>query len=60
MERLTLEKQFSHAMFCQQIEELELESAKKLLADLHLLYLNQQSIFVELAKQDSTRSFGLG
>ncbi len=52
MDHLSLEKQFEHVMFCQQIKDIELEAAKKLLSDLHLLYLGQQSMFVELAKQD--------
>ncbi len=55
MNELSLEKQFSHKMFCQQVQEIDLEAAKHLLADLHLLYITQQSMFAQLAKQDSLR-----
>ncbi|GEM_PF-401347 len=55
MSELPLEKQFAHTMFCTQLQGLELDSAKKLLADLHLLYLGQQVLFAELAKQDTFR-----
>ncbi len=57
MSELSLEKQFLHTMFCQQLNDLELEAARKLLADLHLLYLGQQSLFTKLAKQDALRDF---
>lgn len=57
MNDLSLEKQFSHTMFCQQVQDIDLESAKKLLADLHLLYITQQSLFARLAKQDSFKDF---
>ncbi|MGQ9865159.1 MAG: hypothetical protein ACUVSQ_02570 [Pseudanabaenaceae cyanobacterium] len=50
MERLPVEKQFAHAMFRQQIQNLDLEAAKSLLEDLHLLYLNQQALVARLAK----------
>ncbi|GBO51518.1 hypothetical protein APA_482 [Pseudanabaena sp. lw0831] len=52
MSDLTFEKQFSHAMFCQQVENIDIDTAKKLLADLHLLYLGQQAMFTMLVKQD--------
>jgi hypothetical protein len=55
MNELSLEKQFSHTMFCQHVQDIDLESAKQLLADLHLLYITQQSLFAQLAKQDSLR-----
>ncbi len=57
MSELSLEKQFLHTMFCQQLNDLEVETARKLLADLHLLYLGQQSLFAELIKQDTLREF---
>jgi hypothetical protein len=56
MSELPLEKQFAHTMFCQQLQGLEIDNAKKLLADLHLLYLGQQAMFAELIKQDTFRS----
>lgn len=57
MNELPLEKQFAHTMFCQQVSDIDLDSAKKLLADLHMLYLSQQSLFAQLAKQDSFTDF---
>ncbi|NJL43537.1 MAG: hypothetical protein HC935_10190 [Pseudanabaena sp. SU_2_4] len=58
MSELSLEKQFAHSMFCQQVKDISnLESAKKLLEDLHLLYLGQQSLFIQLARQDTFRDF---
>lgn len=58
MSELSFEKQFTHRMFCQNIQDIELETAKKLLADLHMLYLGQQALFVELAKRESLKDFG--
>ncbi|MFN5857684.1 MAG: hypothetical protein ACK456_17625 [Pseudanabaenaceae cyanobacterium] len=52
MSDLSLEKQFTHMMFCQQIQEIELDAARQLLEELHLLYLGQQALMVKLAKQD--------
>lgn len=54
MNELPFEKQFAHAMFCQQLQSLNIDNAKKLLADLHLLYLGQQALFTMLTKQDSS------
>ncbi|MEI6428069.1 MAG: hypothetical protein WCO45_06715 [Pseudanabaena sp. ELA607] len=52
MSDLSLEKQFTHMMFCQQIQEIELDAARQLLEELHLLYLGQQAMMVKLAKQE--------
>ncbi|WP_019500850.1 hypothetical protein [Pseudanabaena sp. PCC 6802] len=52
MSDLSPEKEFAHALFCQQVEGVDLESARKLLKDLHLLYLGQQALFAQLAKRD--------
>ncbi|CAN1212274.1 hypothetical protein TUMEXPCC7403_18850 [Tumidithrix helvetica PCC 7403] len=57
MSDLSIEKQFVHTMFCQQVQDLDLDSAKKLLTDLHLLYLGQQSMFAKMAKQDMKDMF---
>ncbi len=57
MNELSIEKQFSHTKFCQQIQDIDLESAKKLLADLHLLYLGQQALFAQLVKQGKLEDF---
>ena len=54
MNELPFEKQFTHAMFCQQLQSLDIDNAKKLLADLHLLYLGQQTMFMTLTKQGSS------
>jgi hypothetical protein len=55
MSDLSIEKQFVHTIFCQQVKELDLDSAKKLLADLHLLYLGQQTMFAKMARQDMVK-----
>jgi hypothetical protein len=55
MNDLTLEKQFAHTKFCLQLQNIDIENAKKLLADLHLLYLNQQAMFSLLLKQEIDR-----
>ena len=53
MTELSFEKQFVHTMICQQLESLDIDNAKKLLVDLHLLYLGQQSMLSMLIKQGS-------
>jgi Phycobilisome degradation protein nblA len=53
MSELTFEKQFAHTIFCQQVQDLDIDNAKMLLVDLHLLYLAQQALFAELIKQDT-------
>ena len=54
MNDLPFEKQLVHAIFCQQLQSLDIDNAKKLLADLHLLYLGQQTMFMTLTKQGSS------
>lgn len=49
---LPVEKQFTHTLFCNQIQNIDLDSAKRLLEELHLLYLSQQATFIKLAKQE--------
>jgi hypothetical protein len=52
--QLSLEKNFTHIIFCQQVDSLnaeDLDNAKQLLKDLHLLYVGQQALFSQLAKQ---------
>ena len=46
------EKAFTQAVFCQQITNIDLDSAKQLLTELHLLYLAQQAVMVKIAKQE--------
>jgi hypothetical protein len=53
MNNLTFEKQFTHSIFCQQLQNIEIDDAKLLLADLHLLYLRQQCVFADLVSQDT-------
>jgi len=55
MSDLPLEKQFLHVRFCQQLQDIDVDNAKKLLTDLHLLYLGQQAMFALLMKQDGFR-----
>lgn len=52
MSDLPIEKQFTHMMFCQQIANIDLDSAKQLLTELHMLYLGQQAVMVKIAKQE--------
>jgi hypothetical protein len=49
---LPIEKLFSHQLFLGQISNIDLATAKQLLADLHLLYLSQQFFVSKIAKQD--------
>lgn len=50
MENLPIEKQLTHIMFCQTIENIDLDTAKELLTQLHLLYLGQQAVMVKMGK----------
>ena len=50
MENLPIEKQLTHIMFCQNIENIDLNTAKELLAQLHLLYLGQQAVMIKMGK----------
>ena len=52
MNDLPIEKQFTHMMFCTQIQNIDLDSAKQLLTELHMLYLGQQAVMVRIAKQE--------
>lgn len=53
-EQLSTEKQFTHMMFCLQIENIDRDSALNLLADLHKLCLGQQAIAQKIYKKDLT------
>lgn len=57
MSDLSIEKQFSHRMFLGQISNIDIDTAKQLLADLHLLYLGQASLLVKWTKQDFLDTF---
>jgi hypothetical protein len=52
MNNLPPEKEFTHMMFCQQIQNIDIDAAKQLLVDLHLLYLGQQALMVKIAKNE--------
>lgn len=52
LSELPIEKQFTHMMFCQQIQNIDLDAAKQLLTELHMLYLGQQAVMVKIAKQE--------
>ncbi len=52
MDKLPPEKAFTHALFCKQIEHIDIDSAKQLLIELHLLYLGQQAMMVKMAKNE--------
>ncbi len=51
MNRLSLEKQFEHELFLRHMQTMSLDTMKKVMADLHLLYLSQQSIISDMLKQ---------
>jgi hypothetical protein len=53
MNSLSLEEQLFHSIFCQQIQGIEIENAKQLLVDLHLVYLAQQAIISDLTTQET-------
>ena len=53
MNSLSFEKQFAHSMFCWQLQNIEIENAKQLLVNLHLIYLSQQATITDLTTQDS-------
>ena len=57
MSDLSIEKQFSHRMFLGQISNIDIDTAKQLLADLHLLYLGQASLLVKWTKHDFLDTF---
>ena len=52
MNNLPVEKQLTHMMFCQQIQNIDLDEAKQLLTELHMLYLGQQAMMLQIAKQE--------
>jgi hypothetical protein len=52
MSDLPIEKQLTHTMFCSQIQNIDLDSAKQLLVELHRLYLGQQAVMIKIAKQN--------
>ena len=52
---LPVEKQFTHTVFVGKIENIDLLTARKLLEELHLLYLLQQVMLIKIAKQDLER-----
>jgi hypothetical protein len=56
MSDLPIEKQFTHLTFCNQIQNIDLDTAKQLLTELHMLYLGQQAMMVRLTKQEFTFS----
>ncbi len=53
MNGLSVEEQLFHSIFCQQIQGIEIENAKQLLVDLHLVYLAQQAIISDLTTQET-------
>ncbi|AFY92409.1 hypothetical protein [Chamaesiphon minutus] len=52
MNTLSFDKQLAHSIFCQQIQGVEIENAKQLLVDLHLIYLSQQATIAYLTTQN--------
>ena len=54
IDNLALEKQFAHLDFCSAIQNIEdINELKDLLYEMHLLYLRQQEVFVQIAKSPS-------
>ena len=53
MEHLSLEKQLTHRHFCDALKEInDADYLKSQLCQLHLLYLGQQTMFAQMAKED--------
>jgi hypothetical protein len=52
MNTLSFDEQLAHSIFCQQIQGVEIENAKQLLVDLHLIYLSQQATIAYLTTQN--------
>lgn len=53
MENLSLEKQLTHRNFCDSLEKInDVEYLKSQLCRLHLLYLGQQTMFAQMARED--------
>ena len=51
LDNLPLEKQLTHCNFCSAIQNIEgLNELKDLLYEMHLLYLRQQEVFIQIAK----------
>ena len=51
MKNLPLEKQLAHRCFCDAIENIDdLNELKQQVSKLHLLYLQQQVMFAQIAK----------
>jgi hypothetical protein len=53
LDHLSLEKQLTHRIFCEQLRTISsLEQLKGLTEELHLLYLGQTQMFITMAKND--------
>lgn len=51
MNNLPLEKQLLHRYFCDDIENIDdIQELKHQISKLHLLYLQQQAMFAQMAK----------
>lgn len=51
MNNLPLEKQLSHRYFCDAMENIDdIKELKHQISKLHLLYLQQQAMFAQMAK----------
>ncbi len=51
MKNLPLEKQLAHRCFCDAIQNIEdMNELKNQIGKLHLLYLQQQVVFAQIAK----------
>ena len=46
---------YQHALFCQHIQNIDLDTAKQLLANLHLTYLREQAMVIEIARAEFTK-----
>jgi hypothetical protein len=53
MNSLSVEEQLFHSIFCQQVQDIEIENAKQLLVEIHLVYLAQQAIISDLTTQQT-------
>lgn len=54
MNNLPIEKQLTHRYFCDALENIDdVEQLKYQLGQLHLLYLKQQAMFAQMAKNST-------
>ena len=52
LNNLPLEKQLTHCCFCTAIQDInDIDELKHQVCEMHLLYLRQQEVFIQIAKK---------